>query len=105
VSVHALTFTERAEAVRLADTLTVEQLREWIRYPSGTEWTTDAMGFGVDMSPIGCAAFRHRVATDIDAAAHCVLWDGPPPAVSLTVCPYVGGDCDPAACARRGCQR
>lgn len=72
------------EAIILAATITDDQLAHWMSYPDGREATVDAMGLEVVMSPIGRAAFRHRIATDPEAAAKCVCWDGPPPALDLT---------------------
>lgn len=73
-----------AEAIRQAEAITDEQLGFWMAYPDGREATIDAMGLEVVLAPLGRAAFRHRIATDPEAAAKCVCWDGTPPAVDLT---------------------
>jgi hypothetical protein len=71
------------EAVRLSRLLTDDQLAYWMDYGEGREHSVDAMGFGVELSVVGRAAFRHRIAVDPEAAAKCECWEGEPPAVAL----------------------
>jgi len=65
-------WTRAARIREIAATIDLDQLWHWYPSPSsGTEWCTSKQGVAVELSALGCAALRHRVASDPDAAAQC----------------------------------